>query len=125
MKRTIFLSVILALAPASAFAATTVTGTNLEGIINAMIPLFVGITRILDAVALLGFFWGVQMFIWNAGDEKKRAQGKYVMLWGIIALFFLVSIAGILGILQTTFGLGDNPTIVPPSADPGQYHIGG
>ena len=87
-------------------------------------PIIQSITRILDVFALLGFFWGLGMFIWSAGDEKKRGQGRNVMIWGIIALFVLISITGLLNILQTTFSLNGSQTISPPSADPSQYNIG-
>lgn len=105
---------------------TTVTSLNLFQItLNLLLPLVQLIIPILVSFAILGFFWGVSRYIWNAGDEKKRAEGKNVMIWGIAALFLFLSIVGIVNVLQTTFGIGGNPTIVPPSANPCQYNLGG
>lgn len=46
-------------------------------------------------LALIFFMWGVAMFILGAGDPEKREQGKHVMTWGIVALFVIVAVWGI------------------------------
>lgn len=115
---------VLAL-PGIAFAAgTTVSNSTIPSIItNVLAPFFNGLIPIFVALALLGFFWGAATFIWNAGDEKKRAEGRYVMIWGVIALFFFLSITGIINLLQTELGVGGNSVITPPSAKPGDYGL--
>jgi hypothetical protein len=55
------------------------------------------------ALALLFFFWGVAKFILNADNDEKRTEGKKVMIWGIIALFVMVSVWGLINILANTF----------------------
>ena len=72
----------------------------ITGIINnSIIPL-------IFALATVMFVWGVvQFFIINADEEKKRAQGKQFMIWGIIALAVMLSVWGLVGILSTTFGI--------------------
>lgn len=54
-------------------------------------------------VAFLVFFWGVVVFIANAGNETKIKEGKKFLLWGIITLFVMMSIWGILNLLMNTF----------------------
>ncbi|TAL49573.1 hypothetical protein EPN83_00300 [Patescibacteria group bacterium] len=51
---------------------------------------------ILASATLLVFFWGVAKFVLAAGDEKKIGEGKELMKWGIIALFVMFSVWGIL-----------------------------
>lgn len=64
---------------------------------NSVMPLLVGL-------AVAGFVWGViQYFIVDSEDKKKK--GKEFMLWGIIALFAIVSVWGLVGILGKTFGV--------------------
>ncbi|OHA91952.1 MAG: hypothetical protein A2723_00400 [Candidatus Zambryskibacteria bacterium RIFCSPHIGHO2_01_FULL_52_18] len=49
------------------------------------------------SLALLAFFWGLAKFIYNvSGDEKAVGEGKNLMKWGLIALFVMVSVWGIL-----------------------------
>lgn len=84
----------------------------ITGIINdSVIPL-------IFAVATVMFVWGVvQFFIINADEEKKRAQGKQFMIWGIIALAVMLSVWGLVGILSTTFGITGGsvlPHVTPP-----------
>ena len=58
----------------------------------------------LFAVALLYFLYGVLLFIIHADDETERATGKRHMFWGIVGLFIMVSVYGILGLILGTVG---------------------
>jgi len=55
-------------------------------------------------LALVFFLWGMMVFILNAGNEEKRSEGKKRMMWGIIILVMMVSLWGIINLLQITFG---------------------
>jgi hypothetical protein len=71
------------------------------------------------AVAVVMFIWGVvKYFIINADEEKKRAEGKQFMLWGIIALAVMISVWGLVNILGTTFGLGSDTLKFLPQVKP-------
>lgn len=67
-------------------------------IINPLITL-------LMAAALAYFIWGVALFILNSQDEEARKKGKSMMVWGVIGLFLMVSVFGILSVALGTFGL--------------------
>ena len=58
----------------------------------------------LFAVALLYFLYGVLIFIINANDEAARKTGRQHMFWGIVGLFIMVSVYGIIGIVLGTIG---------------------
>ena len=69
------------------------------GIINnALLP-------IAFSLCLLYFFWGIAKYIRNAGDEKAIEQGKETMIWGVIALFVVFSIWGIIRFIGGEFGI--------------------
>jgi hypothetical protein len=81
---------------------------------NSVIPL-------IFAVAVVFFVWGtVKFFIINADEEKKRAEGKQFMIWGIVAIAVMLSIWALVGILQTTFNIKTGDTILPQVTGPGQ-----
>lgn len=61
------------------------------------------------ALALMYFLYGVIVFIMNADDETARNTGKKHILWGIVGLFIMVSVYGILGIVLGTIG-AETPT---------------
>ena len=79
----------------------TNTITTLIDLIEAVIPLLI-------AIAVLYFIWGVVQFIINSGDEAARAEGKTKMIWGIVGLFIIVSVWGLVAFLQDVFTFGDD-----------------
>lgn len=64
--------------------------------VNVLIPILVGL-------ALLGFFWGIFRYGFAANSDDGRAEARRIMIWGLIGLFVMVSIWGILRILVFTF----------------------
>ena len=107
--------IVLFLLPTVAFAALTGVKdliTSVEGLINPLITLAVGL-------ALVAFLWGLAKFIFRlGGDEKAVEDGKRIMKWGLIALFVMVSVWGIIELIQqdllglnsgsTSSGVGGN-----------------
>jgi len=104
-----FLVLFLGMAvPTRAFAAACYfagTPQNFRGLVCLFIDLISTAIPIVGGLALLAFFWGLAKFILNAGSESGREEGKEVMKWGIIALFVMVSIWGIIYFLQVEFRL--------------------
>jgi uncharacterized membrane protein len=72
--------------------------SELNGIINLFYPIIL-------SLAILFFIWGVGRFILNAGDSKLREDGKQKMIWGIIAVFVVLSLFGIVQLLGNVFDL--------------------
>jgi hypothetical protein len=69
---------------------------------------------VLFAIAFLVFLWGIiQFFILSRGDEEKQAQGRGLMLYGIIGFFLMVSVWGLVNILVGTFSLNSNTPNYP------------
>lgn len=78
------------------------------------------LVTLIIALALVFFLWGGAQFILNAESEEGREKGKQKMTWGIIVLFIMVSIWGIVMMLQNTF-FGGAPATAPafPGVFPG------
>lgn len=74
-----------------------------DDIIRAAGSLIYQAVWVLVAAALLVFLWGLVRFIMNLGSEGKAEEGKNMMVWGVIALFVMFSIAGIIKVLQVAF----------------------
>ncbi len=60
------------------------------------------------ALALLFFFYGVAKYIWTEGQGK--AEGKQIMIWGVVALVVMSSIWGIVYFINTELGIDGNKT---------------
>ena len=59
----------------------------------------------LIALAVVWFIWNVIKYTMS-DDEEKKGAAKSQMIWGIVAIAVIVSIWGLVGILQTMFGAG-------------------
>jgi len=84
--------------------------TSIGGLIKLALPIAV-------AAALLFFFWGVANFILKAGDPKAREEGRNRMLWGIIALFVMISVWGIVGFIQENLNIYGEDSIENQDGD--------
>jgi|SRR3989344_7606097 len=76
--------------------------------VDALIPILVGI-------ALLYFIWSTIKLI-TTDNSEKREEAKMGMWWGIIALFVIISIWGIVRWIGATVGITnqDNSPIQIP-----------
>ena len=80
-----------------------------EFIFRTLLPLIDSATLLMASLALLVFFWGLARFIFkigSGGDAKAVAEGKQLMIWGVIAIFVMVSIWGILRFFSQDVGFG-------------------
>lgn len=111
MKRLLPISglTVLAAAPFLALADT------LEDVVKTVGDLIDLATPIVVALALVYFFYGLANLIFNSAESDKRKGAIQTMIYGIIALFVMVSVWGIVNVLQDTFNVGGNQTITPPS----------
>ena len=74
-------------------------------IVNLLIPIAI-------AVALIVFFWGLIKYIQASG--KGHEQGKNIMIAGLVSLFVMVSVWGIVRLEQSALGVDQNNTINAP-----------
>lgn len=70
-----------------------------------LIPILIGL-------AVIAFFWGLVKYIY--GGAKEIGEARQLILWGIISIFAMVSIWGLVSIVQGTF-FGGAPLTSPPS----------
>jgi hypothetical protein len=75
----------------------------LGNIINLAIPVLV-------ALGVLFFIWGLVQFIFASGDESAKDEGKRKMIWGVIALFVIVSVWGLVALLNQVTGVTQGKT---------------
>lgn len=57
---------------------------------------------IIVSLSLLSFLWGLARFILSAGSDTGREKGKKIMVWGLVALFVMVSLMGIVTLIRVT-----------------------
>ncbi len=100
--------------PVAAFAAD-----NLQTNIEKLGKVVATATPVVVALAVLGFFWGLMLYIFQSGDAEKRKKGLSIMIWGIVALFVMLSVFGIIKGLQSSVGFtGSDNQVEVPCIDP-------
>jgi len=74
-------------------------------VINYIVPFLVGL-------AVLVVIYGVFSFISNAADEEARASAKQFIIWGVIGIFIMLSVWGLVSILENTFTFQKNSAAI-------------
>ena len=79
---------------------------SIGNIINKVIP-------IMFAIALLGFFYGIIMYIF--GSEESKVSAKKTMIWGVVALFVMASVWGLVRSIGTALNVNQDsgPAVTP------------
>jgi fumarate reductase subunit D len=72
---------------------------RIQTLLNQIIP-------ILLIIGTIVFLWGVIMFLTAGADEEKRANARSLMIYGLIGLFVMVAVWGIVNVLVGFFGVG-------------------
>jgi len=79
---------------------------TVEGFKNALIDSVLNpLVGLLFALAVLYFTWGIFKFIANADNEEERRKGTQHMIWGIVGMFIMTAVWGILRVLANTVGV--------------------
>ncbi|MEK7208014.1 MAG: pilin [Patescibacteria group bacterium] len=71
---------------------------KLVDVLDVIVPFIIGL-------AVVVIVWGIFLYLTKAGEEEKRLEARRYILFGIIGVFFMLSIWGFVNILDDTFDL--------------------
>lgn len=94
----------MALATGTTPNGTAVGGNTIFNILGTIATILNVIIPILITLAVVYVIYGVIKYA-TAKDEDAQKEGRTVIVSGIIALFVIVSIVGLVAILNSTFGI--------------------
>lgn len=103
MRYVRFLPLFAAFTPALALAAPRTFGE----LANIIVLILNNATTVLIVLGIVVYFFGISTNILKFSEEGGERLRQY-FLWGILVLFVMVSIWGILRLLQNTL-FGSNP----------------
>lgn len=72
-------------------------------LINKIREILIRVIPLLIGIAVIVFLVGIIRYITAGEDEEKRRAGRNMMIYGIIGLFVMVSVWGLVNILTETF----------------------
>ncbi|HEY5382994.1 MAG TPA: hypothetical protein VIJ88_00320 [Candidatus Paceibacterota bacterium] len=84
----------------------------LGGILNITIP-------VLIAAAIVVFFWGLVQYIRTSGEGHEG--GRNMMIAGLLSLFIMVSVWGLVNLAQGALGVSGNASVQIPQVPTAQY----
>ncbi len=111
-------AIALLLAPALA-SAQTISGllgllATANDLINRLIPFIIALT-------VLVFLYGIFKFVISGGDSEARKEAQGYIIWGVVALFVMVSVWGLVNILVRSVNLDNTAPNAPGLPNPGGY----
>jgi len=104
-----------ALALSALFLPFIAAAQHVQSVLNVVLSILNGAIFLFITIAIVVFFWGLVSYLANIGGEDAAKKGIQLMLWGIIALFVMVSVWGLIHLLQNTFLNGVSSQAVSPS----------
>ncbi len=73
-------------------------GNIVEHIINPVIG-------VIFALGFVLFLFGVVRYIFYSGNDAERENGKKHITWGLVGMFIMVAVAGIINLIKNTIGV--------------------
>jgi hypothetical protein len=99
-----FLSPLLAFAQSGAVVRTTDDVlTIIKGFVGQATPIIIGL-------AVFVIIFGVFRYVVQADNEEARKSGQKFIFWGVIGVFVMISIWGLVNILVNTLPLDTTPS---------------
>lgn len=89
------------------------TAATIQGFTDSLRSIVSGLVPLLSGVALLYFVWGMVTYIAKSGSEDGQREGQSKMIWGVVALFVIIAVWGLVGFIADSFkidatgGMGD------------------
>ena len=112
MKKSLASATALLLAlPLAASAQSLQPLANLIGAIGRLVGALV---PILITMALVVFFFGLVRYLMGKGGKSDIAGAKSLMIWGLVSLFVMVSVWGIVRLAQDALGINPNQGATSP-----------
>lgn len=78
--------------------------SNLQGTLTSVLEFMNDLVPLAIGIGVIVFLFGLISFITAGADEEKRKGARNTIIWGIIILFVMVSVWGLVGVLENTFG---------------------
>lgn len=104
------------------FAQTTKPLKEIDNLTQQMVTISLSLVSLLNIVAFIAYISIIIMFIIkrSKGDQAGMDQFRGMLVWGVVAMFFLVAVWGLVYFLSRSFGISMGGCVPRPSPIPGQ-----
>ncbi len=88
------------------------SAAGLTSFLNKVSSWLTLLVPMLITLGIIAFFWGLAKYLFGGTDDHK--QGLTIMIMGVLAVFVMASLGGLVAMLQETTGAGQGRSINPP-----------
>lgn len=81
------------------------TPGTLGGILDELFEILSVVLPVLFILATLLFISGLILYLSAANKEDKQKEARNIMIWGVIILFVIVAVWGLVEVLKNTFDI--------------------
>lgn len=89
------------------------TITTIGGLIRQFNRILNILAPFLISLGVFIVIWGVFKYLSGSADEEKRAQARQFIVWGVVGVFIMTSVWGLVSIMVNTVPLKKTPVSVP------------
>ncbi|MFA5987253.1 MAG: hypothetical protein WC797_01200 [Candidatus Paceibacterota bacterium] len=82
---------------------------DLNTVVQKILGQLGSLPALILAIAVLYFLWGVVSYV-RAGADGDIAEASAMIIWGLVAIFVIIAVWGLVGLISTTFGVGTTGT---------------
>ena len=93
------------------FTPFIVMAATFQSILTTIGTLLGYLIPILMVIATIVFIWGIISYILSAGSDERKKEAKNLIIWGLIGLFVIVAMWGLVTVIGSTFGVSE--TVIP------------
>ena len=112
MKKIALISGVSLLLPFMASAQAD--ATEAVGFLDAIQVFIAAALPVILSLAVLLFLWGLVKYMTNADDPEARASSRGLMIWGVVIIFVMISLWGLVNFIASLTGLDSTTVGAPP-----------
>ncbi len=91
---------------------------SIQSMLQAVGSILSSLVSVAIGLAVVLFLFGVLKYVNSGDDEGSRADARQLMIWGIVALFVMVSVTGLVQLLSSTTQIDSGGFLPVPTLPP-------
>jgi len=92
---------------------TPAAATDFKSLVNKIIENINYLMVLVVGLAVFVFIWGIFKYFVAGANEKKVEEARNVLIYGLLGIFIMLSVWGLVNILINTFGFTATQPPIP------------
>jgi|SRR3989344_5333514 len=101
------------ISPGNPVNCTPAATTDFKSLVNKIIENINYLMVLVVGLAVFVFIWGIFRYFVAGANEKKVEEARNVLIYGLLGIFIMLSVWGLVNILINTFGFTATQPPIP------------